>query len=243
MPVLSNPRTFRRWAAGLCLLAAPLVYVAGVLADPALREGGDAVGAYGRHPGQVALSASLLHWSWVLLVPGIVGMVHLIRHRGVVFGHLAGGLALLGVVNFSALMLGDVFYARLERALPPEQGARIGDEAFADAGARFGFQLPGFAGLAGLFLLGLALAHARRAPWWAPFALIAGVFGTPVFPLGTVAGGLLYLAGAGVIGLRMLRMTDDEWAGEAAAPGTGAGRDEGAGQPGTAGPVAGSLPG
>ncbi|WP_371780707.1 hypothetical protein [Streptosporangium subroseum] len=215
MSVLSDPRTLRRSTAGICLLAAPLVYVAGLVADPAIRQGGDTVGVYGRYPEQVSVSASLLHWSWVLLIPGIIGMIHLIQHRGVLFGHIAGGLALLGVVNFSGLMLGDFFYSRLERALPPAEGARLADEALADAGARLGFQIPGFAGLLGLFLLGLALAHARHAPWWSPFAMLAGILGAPIFPIGTSVGGLLYLAGSGVIGLRLLRMTDAEWSGEA----------------------------
>ncbi|GAA2870961.1 hypothetical protein GCM10010517_31260 [Streptosporangium fragile] len=216
MSVFSDPHMFRRRAAGLCLIAAPLLYIVGVVVDPNLRQGGtdEIVGIYGRYPDQVSVSASLLHWSWVLMVPGIIGMVHLIRRRGVVLGHVAGGLALLGVVNFSALMLGDFFYSRLESALPPAQGAKLAEEALADPGARFAFQIPGFLGLLGLFLLGLALAYAGRAPWWAPFAMLAGIFGTPAFPIGTVVGGLLYLAGSGVIGLRMLRMSDAEWAGE-----------------------------
>ncbi|GAA3441285.1 hypothetical protein [Planomonospora venezuelensis] len=214
MPALSDPRGFRRTAAGLCLVAAPVVYVAALVVDPAIRQGGDPVGIYGRYPEQVTVSAALLHWSWVLLIPGIIGMIHLIRRRGVVLGHLAGGLALLGVVNFSALMLGDFFYSRLERAMEPARGAALGDEALADPGAVFGFQIPGFAGLLGLFLLGLVLAYARRELWWAPFAMLLGIFGAPVYPIGTVVGGLLYLAGSGAIGLRMLRMSDAEWAGE-----------------------------
>jgi hypothetical protein len=36
------------------------------------------------------VSAALLHWSWVLLVPGIIGMIHLVRRRAVLFGHIAG---------------------------------------------------------------------------------------------------------------------------------------------------------
>ncbi|MGJ6967297.1 hypothetical protein ACSDR0_35805 [Streptosporangium sp. G11] len=227
MSVLSSPLGFRRRAAGSCLVVAPLVYIAGIVADPALRQGGDTVGVYGRYPEQVSVSASLLHWSWVLLVPGIIGMVHLIRSRGVVFGHIAGGVALLGVVNFSALMLGDFFYSRLERALPPAQGAMLADEAFADPGATFGFQIPGFLGLIGLFLLGLALAYARQGPWWAPFAMLAGIFSATFFPIGTLVGGLLYLAGSGAIGLRMLRMSDAEWAGEEAAQPVPAGASSG----------------
>ncbi|MER6515039.1 hypothetical protein ABT158_50125 [Nonomuraea sp. NPDC001636] len=223
MSVFANPRTFRRWAAGLCLIVAPLVHVAGILTDPALRQGrgDDTVGVYGQYPEQVSVSASALHWSWVLLLPGIVGMVHLIRGRGVVLGHIAGGITFLGIVNFSSLMLGDFFYSRLERALPAAEGAGIADQAFADPGARFGFQLPGFVGLFGLFLLGLTLAYARRGPWWAPVAMLTGILTAPIFPYGTIAGGTLYLAGAGVIGLRMLRMSDDEWSGEPAQAVTG----------------------
>ncbi|GIH94336.1 hypothetical protein ACFFMN_05635 [Planobispora siamensis] len=213
MSVLSDPHGFRRRAAGLCLIVAPIVYVAGLLVDPAIRQGGDPVGIYGAHPEQVSVSAALLHWSWVLLIPGIIGMIHLVRDRAVVLGHITGGLALLGVVNFSALMLGDFFYSMLERAMPPAQGSALGDEALADPGLVFGFQIPGFAGLLGLFALGLTLAYAGRAPWWAPFAMLLGIFGAPIYPIGTVVGGSLYLAGAGVIGLRMLRMSDTEWAG------------------------------
>ncbi|MGI5267997.1 hypothetical protein ACQEUU_02465 [Nonomuraea sp. CA-218870] len=216
---LSDPIRFRRLAAGACLIAAPVLYVAGMAADPALRQGGgDTVGVYGRHLEQVSVSAAILHWSWVLLVPGIVGMIHLVRRRAVLLGHLTGGLALLGVVNFSALMLGGYFYARLERSLPPAQGAALGDQAFADPGLVLGFQIPGFAGIIGLFALGLVLAYCGHAPWWAPFAMLVGIFTGPIFPVGTVVGGLLYVAGAGVIGLRIVRMSDAEWAGERSQP-------------------------
>lgn len=200
----------RRLMAGVCLVSAPFVYVAGLLVDPALRAGDAAAGAYGRHPDQVSVSAALLHWSWVLLVPGIVGMVHLVRRRAVLFGHIAGAVALLGVVNFSALMLGDYFYARLEREFGAETGGRLGDEAL--AGALWGFQIPGFLGLLGVLLLGLALAAGREVPWWAPVAMVAGMLTAPIYPIGMVAGSLLYIAGAGVIGLRMLRMSDADWA-------------------------------
>ncbi|UWZ34207.1 hypothetical protein Drose_23515 [Dactylosporangium roseum] len=205
--------------AAVCLMAAPFVYVAGLLVDPALRAGDAADGAYGRHPGQVSVSAALLHWSWVLLVPGIIGMIHLVRRRAVLFGQIAGVVALLGVVNFSALMLGDFFYARLEAELGPETGGRLGDEAFASGGAQWGFQVPGFLGLLGVLLLGLALAANRHAPWWASAAMVVGMLTGPVYPIGMALGSLLYIAGAVAIGLRMLRMSDAEWVQEPVANG------------------------
>lgn len=207
----------RRTLAGACLVAAPLVYLAGLVVDPALRAGEAAAGAYGRHPDQVSVSAALLHWSWVLLVPGIVGMIHLVRRRAVVLGHVMGVVALLGIVNFSALMLGDMFYARLEEVLGADAGGRLGDEAMAAAGAQWGFQVPGFLGLLGVLGLGLVLAYDRQVPWWAPPAMLVGMLTAPLYPVGMVAGSLLYIAGSGVIGLRMLRMSDVEWADESPA--------------------------
>ena len=209
---MADPHRLRRLFAGASMLAAPALYVTGIVLDPALRSG-NVPGAYGRHPEWVSASAAVLHWSWVILVPGIIGMVHLIRERGVLFGHIAGGLALLGIVNFSALMFGDFFYSRLEAEFGADEGSRLADEAYAYAGAAFGFQIPGFLGLLGVLLLGLGLAYGRRAPWWAPFAMIVGILVGPVFPIGTLVGGVLYFAGAGVIGMRMLRMSDAEWSG------------------------------
>lgn len=211
---MSDPHRLRRLAAGSSLLVTPVLYLAGVIVDPALRQGGgDTTGVYGRFPEQVSVSATLLHWSWVLLIPGIIGMIHLVRRRHVLLGHILGGVALLGVVNFSALMLGDFVYSALERAMPPAAGARLADEALSDPGATFGFQIPGFVGLVALLLLGLVLAADRQVPWWAPVAMLAGVFTAPIFPVGTGVGGLLFLAGSGVMGLRMLRMSQQEWNG------------------------------
>ncbi|MEV0585302.1 hypothetical protein [Nonomuraea sp. NPDC050310] len=215
---MTDAHRLRRLAAGGSLLTVPILYLAGVVADPALRQGGgDTTGVYGRFHEQVSVSATLLHWSWVLLVPGIIGMIHLVRRRHILLGHVAGAVALLGVVNFSALMLGDFMVSLLERSMPPAVGARLAEEALADPGARFGYQIPGFAGLAGLLVLGLLLAADRQVPWWGSPALVAGAFVAPIFWVGTVIGGLLLLAGAGGIGLRMLRMSDAEWAGDPAA--------------------------
>jgi hypothetical protein len=60
MARFSDPQTLRRWTAGCCLLAAPVLYVAGLVADPAIRDGGDAVGVYGAFPGHVAGGVALL---------------------------------------------------------------------------------------------------------------------------------------------------------------------------------------
>ncbi|WP_066375141.1 hypothetical protein [Herbidospora mongoliensis] len=212
--MLRDPVRFFRTVAGTSLLVVPVLYVAGLLIDPAIRAGGG-IGYYGAHPGQVSISASVLHWSWVLLVPGILGMIHLARERTPVAAHVTGAIAVLGVINFSSLMLGDFVYSRLERAMEPEAGSALADLALGDPGAEWGFRVPGFLGMLFVMVLALVMAYGKKAPWWAGPAMLVGMLGTPIFPIGTVVGGLAYLAGAGVIGLRMLRMSDAEWAGPA----------------------------
>ncbi|WP_061289350.1 hypothetical protein [Herbidospora cretacea] len=209
--MLRDPVRFFRTVAGTSLLVVPVLYLAGLVVDPALRTGVE-VGSYGAHPGQVSVSASLLHWSWVLLVPGLLGMTHLAAKRAPVAAHVTGAVAVLGVINFSALMLGDFTYSRLERVMEPQAGSDLGDLIGADPGGVWGFQVPGFAGLLGVLLLALVLAYGKQGPWWAGPAMLAGALGGPVFPVGTIVCGALYLAGAGVIGLRMLRMSDEDWA-------------------------------
>ncbi len=206
-----DPVRFFRVVAGSSLLAVPVLYIAALVIDPAIRAGGG-IGHYGANPGQVSVSAALLHWSWVLLVPGLLGMTHLAAKRAPVAAHVTGSVAVLGVINFSALMTSDFVYSRLERVMEPHAGSALGDLIGTDPGLAWGFRNPGFLGLLGVLLLALVLAYTKQAPWWAGPAMLAGALAGPIYPVGTIVAGALYLAGAGVVGLRMLRMSDGEWA-------------------------------
>src|SRR4029079_9697508 len=58
--------------------------------------------AIAAHPARTQVAALLLMLSSVLFLPAFVGPIHLLRTRGVVLGHLCGGLALLGVLSHIA---------------------------------------------------------------------------------------------------------------------------------------------
>jgi hypothetical protein len=69
-------------------------------------------------------------------------------------------------------------------------------------------------GLLGLVLLGVALWRARFAPLWVPVVLLAGTLIAQFGPPGVISWALgtgLWLASLGYVGLKILRMTDDEW--------------------------------
>ncbi len=102
--------------------------------------------------------------------------------------------------------------------MEPQAGSDLADLIGTDPGGVWGFQVPGFAGLLGVLLLALVLAYTKQGPWWSGPAMLAGALAGPIFPVGTIVCGALYLAGAGIIGLRMLRMSDEEWAAPAVQP-------------------------
>src|SRR3954464_13208000 len=84
MSGISDAHHFRKMVAGFCMLFAPLCMVVGFAVDP------DA-------------SYAFLFVGAVLMVPAALGLMHMLREREVAFGHLGGGLSLIGLMGMAAL--------------------------------------------------------------------------------------------------------------------------------------------
>ncbi|RJL21424.1 hypothetical protein D5H75_37285 [Bailinhaonella thermotolerans] len=213
----SDPRSFRRWAAGVSLILAPALIVLSLVIDASSADGHEMLLAYAANPVQTAWHSTLLHYGWVFFVPGIIGLVHVVRRRGVVLAHIAGAASVIGAINMSSLMLSDIFHLAVYRQLPPEQ-AKVVTEADNPAFSVVipAWQLPGvILPLAGLVLLAAAVWRAGLAGWWFPASVLAGNALFVSAPTGTMffylIGPVILLAGFGAMGLRLLRMSDDEW--------------------------------
>jgi hypothetical protein len=104
---------------GLSLIAAPLVLLAALLVHPG--EGGF-VQTVAENPGRVEISNLLIILSSVLFVPGLVGVLRLVRGRGVVLAHVGVGLAVIGVVGH-AVWAGFqlILVATIRGSIPREQ--------------------------------------------------------------------------------------------------------------------------
>ncbi|GIH97106.1 hypothetical protein ACFFMN_19855 [Planobispora siamensis] len=211
----TDPDAFRRWAAGVSLVLAPLCLLLGMIVDP-LEAGGNDVLGYARNPAATGISATLLHYAWVLWIPGVIGLVHLVRERGVVLANVAGAATVIGLVNFSSLMIADFFDIVLYQRLPAEQATAILQDA-AQPAMVAAWQIPGMAGsFVGLVLVAVAYARAGHAGWWFPAGTLAGIAiwlagaGGGNAPLG-YAGPVVLLAVFGVVGVAMVRMTAEEW--------------------------------
>lgn len=239
---MSNPSTFRRTLAGICLIAGPLLLlVAGVITPS---ESSDSSSAYIK---SVAADPSAHEWGTVafvlafaLLVPGLVGAVHLLRHRAVVLGHVFGSLAILGAVMFTALAATTFYDIALAESLPLDQAVKA-NEALDDVTGGAVVLVPALLGtFIGLIGLGVALWRGGWAPAWVAAAAAVGmllvVIGDGSKALG-LAGSLALLAAYGYVGLTMLRMGNDAW--ESATPPARGAEAPAASSPGATAPAAG----
>ncbi|GGS92717.1 hypothetical protein GCM10010156_58720 [Planobispora rosea] len=212
---LTSPDTFRRRAAGVSLVLAPLCLLLGMIVDP-LTAGADETLGYAQNPVATGISATLLHYAWVLWVPGVIGLVHLVRGKGVVLANVAGAVTVLGLINFSSLMIADFFDIVLYRRLPEEQATTILQEA-AQPAMVIAWQVPGMIGsLSGLIAVAVAYARAGHAGWWfpagVPVGMVVWIAGTRAgIPLLAYTGPAILLLVFGIVGTAMIRMTDEQW--------------------------------
>jgi len=206
---------FRRTVAGTCLILGPLVALIGGLVTP--WEESDTTAAYlqalGENSGQAQVSAVLLYFGYLLFVPGIFGIMHLLRRRAIVLGHVAGILAVWGWVTLPGLLVTDFYDLSLAEHADRQAAIAISDRAGEYVGGTI-LGIPVLLGFIGLVLLSVALWRARFAPVWIPVVLLAGFVVAFASPPGAlyfaVAFGLVLVA-LGYVGLKILRLSDGEW--------------------------------
>ncbi|NUR87053.1 MAG: hypothetical protein HOY71_23475 [Nonomuraea sp.] len=213
--MLRSPARFRRIATGTLLVLAPLLSVVAAVVDPGTWGDDREVVSYADNPALAQLESVLYHWSWLLMAVAMIGMVHLMRRRAVVFGHVVGTLAVLGAINASALMMSDPVEWWFGRHYPAEEATRLTGEVLDLPGVIFGFQMPWmFLAIAGVPLLVAGVWRAGFAPWWAPLLAAAGYVGMFVLPYGpaSIATLALTVVALGTVARSVFRMDDAAWA-------------------------------
>jgi hypothetical protein len=204
-------------SAGLVLLAGPALILVGSILDPGAGKGDDNTArltALKDDPGAAQLSTALYMLGFALMVVGIVGLVHVIRRRGVVLANVGGAFAILGMVMLAALSSATVYALDSAEHLEIETAVRLTEDLdeYWVAGFFVGVALLGT--LIGFVLLAVAIIRSRVAHVAAAVLIIAGVvaipFGGESKAVGIVANVLL-LGGWGLVGLKLLGMKDEEW--------------------------------
>jgi hypothetical protein len=211
-------RRLRRYVAGAAVVAFPVVLIVQEFTNP-LGEG-DGADFYevagGGSRGALVTSLLLMMLAGALIVPAVSGVLHQARDRGAALANAGAAFLVLG--GFGLFAEGVVWL--IATALPGGDSAEMA--AYFDR--MTDSSLTGAVGLTLMLSLGLGLLLLPWAAWragavhrWVPaLATVAVVaeFGLPFHSTVSEVAVFAALAVAyGAIGLRVLRMTDEEWDG------------------------------
>jgi hypothetical protein len=216
---LTTATTFRRMACGLCLLVGPALLLAATIVDPSAGEGGetrDYLAALADDPDMAQLSTALWIYGFALMAIGIIGVVHVIRGRGVTLANVGGAFALFGMIMFVALVTTTINEINQAEHLDLRTAERLSDD-IEDYWAAYVVLVPALLGtLIGFILLAAAIIRSRLAHVAAAVLIILGILMVPATEDSRIAGivaNLLLLAGWGLVGLKLLGMKDEQWEG------------------------------
>ena len=232
---LTNASSFRRMACGLCLLIGPAMLLVATIVEPSSGDGDDNrahLQALKDDPDMAQLSTALWIYGFALVAIGIIGAVHVIRGRGVVLANLGGMLAIFGLIMFVALVTGTISEINVVEHLGVDTAKKLSDD-IDDYWVAYLVFIPALLGtFIGFILLGAAIIRSKLTHIAAGILIIVGIVAV-VLSDGSKVGGiianLVLLAGWGLVGLKLLGMTDEQWdgrvpldSGPAAPPAVGA---------------------
>jgi hypothetical protein len=202
----AQPATeLRRRGAAVCLLAAPLLLLAG----DALRIWAGAERAW----------LVMVKLSFALFVGAALAVVHLASARADRAGLVGGALAVVGCLAGSGIVTANAIYRSVNGAGLSEPAMRAVEDAFRRDDVwsyLFLYPLPGLAFPAGFLVLAFALRRARVGSLLAAGALALGAL---LFPVGRIGGfewavlcsGVGMSVGLALVALRVLGMSAGEW--------------------------------
>jgi hypothetical protein len=218
MSTLSDAQHFRRMLAGTCMIAAPLVLLASSIVAPSVSstKEGPILQAIGDHPDRFYLSTVLLIVGVVLLVPAVLGLMHLLREKRAALAHVGGGLTMVGVLTF--MLFGGISLVQWQMV---RGGADRGQmvsllHRFDHTAGTQVFLYFSLAFTIGLIVLAAGLYWARLVHWGPSALLAVGAVVLQVAIISNrswlfiVATAILFV-GLATIGWMILTETDEAW--------------------------------
>jgi hypothetical protein len=225
---LSDARNFGRTLTGLCLIGAPVALTAAAAIGPDYFDDDkqQMLQKIGVHPNRYVVALLLFLAAAVLLIAAGIGLVRFFRGAGVTLGQAAGGLLAVGAAaTIGFFTIGAVQYEMTRHNLDRAEMADLVEQV-EESAMLLPIVILFLVGIAiGSLLLAIAAWRRRLIPVWAALAIVAaavlGFFGQDNKAL-EIVGFAILIVGLGTLGLRFLRMTDDEWDAGDAASGEGA---------------------
>ena len=214
---LSDAHHFRKMVAGACMVVAPVVLLVSMVIHPAsdMNEATQvATIADNLDAWYVAHLLALI--SIALTVPVVLGLMHMLREREVAFGHVGGGLAMLGLLAFAGVVGMELVMWQMVAGGSTREAVALLERLNETAGILIPFVFVSFGLTLGLACLAFGLYRARAVQSWMAISVAAGAillgvaFGAALNWLAIVAAAFL-VVGLGAIGRMVLRETDEAW--------------------------------
>ena len=214
----SDSQHLRKMVAGACMVLAPLLFLIAFVVSPELEtEAGPALSVAADNADRFYAANLIAIIGLMLVVPAILGVMHMIRERRPAHSGIGGTLALIGVF---ATLVGQgvalVIWEMARNGADSAANTAVLDAALNDAGLVLPVYLLGYAAAIGVIVLAVGLWMSRVVDWWMALFFAAGVVCINIaFPAGLLAlaivGAALMLVGLGSMGLMVLRESDADW--------------------------------
>src|SRR5919112_2657634 len=159
---LSDAHHFRKVVAGACMVVAPLVLLVAMVIHPAsdMNEATQVATIQGDLDAwYVAHLLALI--SIAIMVPALLGLMHMLREREVAFGHVGGGLAMLGLLAFTGIVAMELVMWQLAGAGETAQAVALLERLNETMGIVIPFVVVSFGLSLGLAVLAIGLYRAR----------------------------------------------------------------------------------
>ena len=214
---LSDAHHSRKMVAGACMVVAPFVLLVAMVIHPASNmDEATQVATIADNLDAWYVAHLLAFVSIVLVVPAVLGLMHMLRERQVALGHVGGGLAILGLLALTGLVAMELVLWQMAGAGNTAETVALLERLNETAGIVIPFVLLSFGFSLGMAVLAVGLYRARAVQsWMAVFVAVGAIlFGFAVATamnwLAIVAAAFL-VVGLGAIGRMVLRETDEAW--------------------------------
>ena len=212
----TDPHRFRKTVAGSCMIAAPLLFLAGSIITPSLdSDEAKLIGSAADNVDRWFAANTLIMMGFALFLVATLGVMHMLRERGAAFGHIGGAFALLGILAAVAGSAVTLVIWQMPGGDRTEMVALL-DRVFNTTGSAIPILFLSLGVTVGYLVLMWGLAAERLAPLWMTGAIALSAV------LYAVGGALfsqeLYIASSALLAIGMCTMgymvvgeTVEEW--------------------------------
>src|SRR2546423_5884726 len=96
----SDSQHLRKMVAGVCMILAPLLFLAAFVISPQLEtKAGKQLAVAATHLDRYYISTLVAMIGLFLFVPAVLGLMHMVRERRAGYGAVGGGLTMIGVLG------------------------------------------------------------------------------------------------------------------------------------------------